>query len=318
MLIDAERTAKILLSEDNIIILTHAHPDGDTLGCGFALLRALKKTGKKACVLNNDEIHPKYSYLWNGIKQDNIDEEKAFVVSVDIATEELLGDNLQKRFTGRIKLAVDHHGSNTLFAQNVYLEADSAAACENMLMVIEAMGIEIDPDIATCIYTGISTDTGCFRFRNTTERTLLTAAKMMHAGADTEYVNEVMFDRKTRGELELERMVIESMEYDFDNQLAIAVITQNMYAESGTGEDDCDSIASLPRKIAGVKIGITIKERKNGTFKASIRSRKPYNASLIAQEFGGGGHENAAGCRYNGSLEDFQQAIKTVVAKVLE
>ena len=318
MQIDAKKAAEVLINNDNFIILTHSHPDGDTLGSGYALLRALKNIGKRACVLNNDDVHKKYAFLWKDIQQDEISDDEGYVVSVDIATLDLLGDELSARFSDKIKLSIDHHSTNNIKADMSYLEGESGAAAELILLIIEEMGVEITPEIATCIYTGISTDTGCFKFRNTTERTLRFAAKLMSLGADTEYVNEAMFETRTIGEVELERMFIESMEYAFNNRLAIGVITQEMYRESGTGEDDCDWIASIPRRIEGVKIGVTIKERKNGTFKASIRSRKPYRANDIAVVFGGGGHENAAGCRFDGSLEDFKQAIKNAVAKVLE
>ena len=173
--------------------------------------------------------------------------------------------------------------------------------------------------MASCIYTGVSTDTGCFKFRNTTARSFYIAGVMKDLGADTESINEVMFEIKTRGELELERRMLEKMDYYLDNRLAVAVITQKMYEQTGTSEDECEYIASIPRQVAGVMVGITIRERKNGTWKASVRTKPPVNAAEICAEFGGGGHVNAAGCRFEeGTLEEFKDKFVQVVKAKLE
>lgn len=316
MQITAVQAAEILKAEDNITILTHFHPDGDTIGSGFALVRALRKMGKKANVINNDEMHPKYAYLWKGIKEQKFKEK--FVVAVDIATEGLLGDKIHEKYAGKIDLAIDHHPTNSFFAKKTCLEGDSAAAAEIIYYVIKALGVEIDKDMASCIYTGVSTDTGCFKYRNTTARSFYIAGVMKDLGADTETINEVMFETKTRGELELERIILENMEYSFDNKLAIAVITQKMYTETGTTEDECEYIAGIPRQVAGVYMGVTIKERKNGTFKASVRTKPPIDAGEICAKFGGGGHANAAGCYFEGTLEQFKEELKKVAGEELK
>lgn len=316
MNLNPKQTAEILAEKDNIIILTHFHPDGDTLGSALALLRALRKMGKKVNFVNNDPVHPKYAYMWDGLKKQDFEEE--FVVAVDIATEELLGDGLKEKYSGRIDLSIDHHPSNTFFAKDTCLEGDSAAAAEIVYYVIKYLGVEFDEQMASCIYTGISTDTGCFKFRNTTARTFYIAGVMKDFGADTEDINEVMFEIKTRGELELEKQMLEKMDYYLDNKLAIAVITQNMYKQTGTSEDECEYIASIPRQVAGVMVGITIRERTNGTWKASVRTKPPVDASKICAVLGGGGHANAAGCRFDGTLEEFKKKFIEVVSKELK
>ena len=315
MQITAVQVAEILKAEDNITILTHFHPDGDTIGSAFALARALRKMGKKVNVINNDEMHPKYAYIWKGIKKQKFKEQ--FVVAVDIATEGLLGDKIYEKYAGRIDLAIDHHPTNSFFAKDTCLEGDSAAAAEIIYYVIKALGVEIDEVMASCIYTGVSTDTGCFKYRNTTARSFYIAGVMKDLGADTETINEVMFETKTRGELELERIILENMEYSFDDKLAIAVITQKMYNDTGTTEDECEYIAGIPRQVAGVYIGVTIKERKNGTFKASVRTKPPIDAGKICSKFGGGGHANAAGCYFDGTLEQFKEELKIVADEEL-
>ena len=315
MNLNPKQVAAILAEQDNIIILTHFHPDGDTLGSALALLRALRKMGKKVNFVNNDPVHRKYAYLWKGLQKQDFEEQ--FIMAVDIATEELLGDTLKEKYAGKIALAIDHHPSNTMYAKQTCLEGDSAAAAEIIYYVIKELGVEIDADMASCIYTGVSTDTGCFKFRNTTARSFYIAGIMKELGADTETINEVMFEIKTRGELELERIMLEGMDYYFDDKLAIAVITQKMYAQTGTSEDECEYIASIPRQVAGVYVGITIRERTNGTYKASVRTKPPLDASKICRAFGGGGHMNAAGCRFEGTLEEFKEKFIEVVGEML-
>ena len=315
MNLNPKQVAAILAEQDNIIILTHFHPDGDTLGSALALLRALRKMGKKVNFVNNDPVHRKYAYLWKGLQKQDFEEQ--FIMAVDIATDELLGDTLKEKYAGKIALAIDHHPSNTMYAKQTCLEGDSAAAAEIIYYVIKELGVEIDADMASCIYTGVSTDTGCFKFRNTTARSFYIAGIMKELGADTETINEVMFEIKTRGELELERIMLEGMDYYFDDKLAIAVITQKMYAQTGTSEDECEYIASIPRQVAGVYVGITIRERTNGTYKASVRTKPPLDASKICHAFGGGGHMNAAGCRFEGTLEEFKEKFIEVVGEML-
>ena len=141
MKINVEKCAGLLKDRDNILILCHAHPDGDTLGCGYALLRALQKQGKTVRLECADEIPKKYSYLYDDITVSDFNEE--YVIAVDVATENLLG-SLEEKYAGRVDLCIDHHGTNTDYAKYLLLNADAAAACEVVLKVIKAMGVEID------------------------------------------------------------------------------------------------------------------------------------------------------------------------------
>ena len=153
MKINVEKCVQILKEQDNILILTHAHPDGDTLGCGFALCRALLKCGKKARVICADEIQKKYDYLYSDLEMPDFKEE--YIVAVDVATENLLGD-LKEQYGGKINLCIDHHGTNDEYSEYLLLNADAAAACEVILKVIKSMNVEIDRGIANCLFTGIT------------------------------------------------------------------------------------------------------------------------------------------------------------------
>ena len=313
MLVDLKKAAELLKEADNILILTHANPDGDTLGSGFALLRALLKTGKKARLINNDSINKKFSYLSEGIECHEFREE--FVVSVDTAERKLLGDAVEAEYGDKVDLAIDHHGISRLFAENTFCESESASCCELIYLVIKEMGIEIDPQIASCIYTGISTDTGCFRYSNVTPRTHRIAAELIEAGADHSRINVRMFETKSMNNIMLERMCLDSLKSYAEGKIALIAVTKAMLDECMTDKSALDAIKPITRQIEGVEIGITVKEEDGDKVGVSIRSSESYDAAEICAHFGGGGHARAAGCQFSGKT--VEEVSGTVVDYII-
>lgn len=314
-MITLESVAEILLSKDKILILTHRSPDGDTIGSGYALAMALRKLGKAVRVDCTDPFPEKYSYFTDKLEKLEFDEE--FVVSVDVADTKLLGEKLSA-YADKIDLCIDHHGSNTGFAKEYYVEADAAAAAEVIAKLIRFMDIEIDKNIANAIYTGITTDTGCFKYTNTTAETHIIAADMITCGAESGMINRLMFETKSRSRLEIERRVMDSMRFYLDGRCAIAYATIDMMKESGAVDSDMEGVSSLPRQIEGVMAGITLREKNNGKYKVSVRTTDELNASDICVEFGGGGHKAAAGCMITGTLDEVIEQIIAVVGRALE
>lgn len=312
MMINVEKCARLLKSKDNILILTHAHPDGDTLGSAFALCRALLSLGKKAKVKCADVIQSKYDYLFEDINVPDFDED--FIVAVDVATENLLGD-LADVYAGRVDLCIDHHGTNTHYAKKLLLNADAAAACEIVFKVIKALGVKIDLGIANCLYTGLTTDTGCFRYASATSNTYRAAAELIDLGVDNGRINRIMFETKTKTYAALERMALEGMQFFCDERVCVITITQEMYKRTGSNEQETEAIAPLTRQIEGVEIGITIREKADKSCKSSIRTFESVDASKLASAFGGGGHKQAAACRFDCGVED---AKKMLVEKCKE
>lgn len=313
MRIDVEKCAQILSEQDNILILTHAHPDGDTLGCGFALCRALMKLGKKAKVINDDVIPKKYNYLFDDLCFDAFQED--FVVAVDVATENLLG-GLQNIYAGKINLCIDHHMTNTEYAE-VLLLRDAPAACEIVYDVIDQLGVDMDKKIADCLYTGISTDTGCFRYASTTAHSYKLAAKLIELGADNGKINRAMFETKSKTYVNLERLALNGLQLFCNDRVAIITVTQEMYEATGSNEQETEALAPLTRQIEGVEIGVTIREKKDKTCKASLRTYESVNAAQLAKFFGGGGHSQAAACRFDCSVEDAKERIVRKCAEIL-
>lgn len=316
MKVDVKECARLLLGHNKILILTHAHPDGDTLGCGFGLCRALLKLGKEARVINADDIPKKYDYLYDDM--ESLDFREEYIVSVDTATENLLGD-LAGTYGGKIDLCIDHHGTNAFYAKCTLME-EVAAACEiiyRLILEMEKISGQknlIDKKIADCLYTGISTDTGCFRYASSTPETYRIAADLMALGADNGTINRVMFETKTKPYCLLEKEAINGLKMFENDRIAVITITQEMYEKTGTTEQDTEAIAPLTRQIEGVEIGITIREKKDGTCKASFRTYG-INAAEIAAAFGGGGHRQASACRLN---ENVETTTKLIVEKCRE
>ena len=305
MRIDVKQCAALLKEQNDILILTHAHPDGDTLGAGFGLCRALLKIGKRARVINADDIPNKYSYLYTDMPQCGFDEK--FVVAVDVATENLLGD-LCEKYEGKIDLCIDHHMTNTQYAKSLLLE-DRPAACEVIYEVILELGAEIDADIANCLFTGISTDTGCFRYASVTPATMRIAAELIELGANNGYINRAMFETKTKTYAQLEKLVIDSTEFFLNDKVAVMTVTQEMYRISGSNEQETEPLAPLTRQIDGVEIGVLIREKPDMTCKASLRTYESVNAAELAKAFGGGGHAQAAACRFDCGVEEAKRRI---------
>jgi phosphoesterase RecJ-like protein len=166
------------------------------------------------------------------------------------------------------------------------------------------MNIDITKQIADCLYTGVSTDTGCFRYTNTTADTLRIAADLLELGADNVFINKVMFETKTKKKIALEREIYDTIEYCCDDKCAIISVTSEMKKKLGVGDDELEGLASIPRQIEGVLVGITMRERDEGGFKVSVRSDSHVNAAEFCARFGGGGHAAAAGCTVKGSLEE--------------
>lgn len=307
------QTAELLKEGDHFLILTHHYPDGDTLGSAFALCYALQRLGKEARVECSDDIPEKYNFLFQNIIKTPC-YEPAFVCAVDVADTKLLGEPLDS-YAGQIRLCIDHHGSNTEYAENMLLNSDYAATAMLIYEVIRELGVPLDVDIADCIYTGISTDTGCFKYSNTTAYTLRMAAEMLDCGINSEMINRTMFDIKSRARVELERLALDQMRFYLDGRCAVMLITLEMIQKSGAGEDDMEGLAPIPRQIEGVWVGITLREKKDGTYKVSVRTGNHANASAICGLLNGGGHLRAAGCTVEGPAN---KATETILQAVRE
>lgn len=310
MLITPEQTAEILSEKNDFIILAHENPDGDARGTALALAWALGGSGKRVEVFL-EEIPQRDAFLCEGdvpfaLNTERRDfEDPPYIVAVDTAVSEILGTK-GSPFTKetRVDLAIDHHRSNKLYAGKTCLDPDAAAASELLLRILKLMDADVSRRIAECLYVGISTDTGCFRFANTTAATLRAASELAAAGIDMASINRAQFETKSRALLELEKLALQGLRFCCGGRIASVVLTREMYERTGATEDESSNIATLPRSVEGVVIGITLKERKSGEFKVSYRTNGDADACALAAHFDGGGHRNAAGATLYGTADE--------------
>lgn len=316
MLIDLSEAVEFLKGCEDAVILTHQSPDGDCIGAGFALNDLLEALGKRSRVLCSDEFPKRYDFMTSVGSGEEF--EPKTVIAVDIADPQLMG-NLRETYENKVQLCIDHHISNVGYAEKTLLNAGASATCELIYELADAMKIQMSDHCAACIYTGIATDTGCFKYECTTARCHEIAAELMKSHK-LKYakINREMFDVKSIGRLKMERIVTDLMEYYLDNRLTMICITSDILNEQHVDVNDLDGCASIPLQVEGVEVGVTIKEKSENEYKVSMRSANDVNVSAICQTLGGGGHIKAAGCLVKGTLEEVKAAVVEAVRKGME
>ena len=258
----------------------------------------LSALGKKTRVVCGSEIPAQYEFITQRFAQEC--GEAKTVVSVDTASLGQWG-NAWAQY-GRCDLSVDHHVSHESFEGMLVLDPDAAATSVIMLRLARELGVELTADMADAIFLGITTDTGCFKYANANIGAHEAAIEAMRAGADTLGINRRMFETKSRSEMEIWRMIMDSIEYHAGGRIAVVTVTRAMREKAGFFNDDLGELASIPRQIEGVACGITIKQQARCHYKISIRTNDGLSAQQIAAQFGGGGHNAAAGCTIKAPL----------------
>lgn len=304
-------TAALLLREDNYVILSHSRPDGDTIGSSAALCLGLRQLGKKAWVLENPGVSPRFQWLHEGLTVPEVQPGQT-IVSVDVASPTVLPDAFRP-LLGRIHLRIDHHGSATSFTEEELVDPASASCAEVIYDVLMLMGCTMDAPIAEAIYVGTSTDTGCFRYANTTAHTFSTAAACAAAGANIYRLNQELFETNTLARLKMQGWIVDNMKMLRGGTMALCAIPRALEEEIGVTGDDMDNISSFPRTVAGVCMAATLRESDKGIVKLSVRAIPGYDATKVTVRFGGGGHKGAAGASMNMTMEQAAAEVERVM-----
>ena len=309
-----EETARFLLENDNFAILTHRRPDGDTVGSSAALCLILRKLGKTAHIIENSEVTDRYRWLHAGLTKAEAAETDT-IVTVDVAAPNMLPAAFEK-YLGCIALRIDHHASATSFTERELVLPEWAACAEIIADLLSPLNYGVmEQDLAEAIYVGVSTDTGCFRFANTTAHSFTVAAACASAGARIYQLNQELFETNTLGRLRIQAWIVAHIRMLKSGTMAICAIPKAVEQEIGVTEDDMDNISNFPRTVAGVCIASTLRETKEGDVKLSVRAVPGYDATVLTAKFGGGGHKGAAGATLKMPLE---AAAKAVEAAMLE
>jgi len=316
----AAETAAWLKERDDFLILTHRRPDGDTLGSAAGLCAGLRKIGKRAYVLANPETTKRYQCLTAAFNPESPAPDTDWtVITVDTASKNMLAANAAQ-YAACVDLCIDHHASNTEYAAYSCVDSSSAACGEIVYNILsELLGTaQIPTAAADALYVALSTDTGCFAYANVTSETLTIAGQLVALGANHKAINKELFRTKSRARIALDGALYSDLRYAADGQLAMAIIPQVLLVQTGATEDDLDDIAALPGQIAGVRIGITVREIRAGGCKISVRTSGGMDANVFCQKFGGGGHPLAAGCFVNAAPEAAAVALMDAATAALE
>lgn len=311
MKIALDEAAKIIGEAQTIILTAHIRPDGDAIGSTLGLMHYLREQGKDARVLIDDEI-PRIFNVLPGVEQIERPAE-----GQRYAADLLIVCDVELKRTGAVLdavdavrvLNIDHHVTNDEAAEYLYLNPDYAATCEIMHDLVRTMGGTFTLDVATCLYTGMATDTGFFRFSNTTPHTMRAAADLVEVGVRPNIISVAM-EMKSYDEVMAQVRAIRNLEMFYDGKVAAVFIDEERAKEVTTTEGLLDKL----RVIEGTQVVFFMKWLEKDTYRISMRS-KGTNVSRIAQGFGGGGHIRAAGCTLHGS---FDEAKKTILAAIGE
>jgi len=300
--------ADLLREQNNIVILTHCGPDGDTLGSAALLCRTLRAMGKWAWILENPEIREKYDYLVNGLTTREAVAEQ-FLICVDVAEKHMLPET-HLHLAEKITLRIDHHASSVSFTEMELVDADAAACCEIIYDISKELGVTLDEEMAIALYTAISTDTGCFRYANTTANTFMAAAACAEKTKALPRLNQMLFETNSLGKLRLQGYLAENAIFAKEGKAVICPLTRETIEKLQLCEEDMEGIAAFPRTIAGVQFAVLLRQQENDHIGVSVRALPGYDAGAYCEKFGGGGHKGAGGGGFDGTME-------AAIAKVL-
>ncbi len=300
-----------IIAEENICIITHISPDGDALGSSLALYILLKNMGKKCRILCDDMIPHKYMFLprVQDIARPEKGEACGCAVSVDCADLHLMGDASELFKAARLQVCIDHHASNPHYAPHEVLDTGASSAGEVVFNIIQDMQAQITDDIAICLFTAISADTGNFSYSNTSKQTFLAAAELSTHNIDIVDITSRLHKIRSATYMRLLARTLKSLTLYLDGKLAVISLTKQEIDELQDGVTEYEGLIDSAREIEGVEAAAFLREVGENRYKVSLRSRPQIDVRLLAEKYSGGGHTNAAGCQINGTLEEAIQTL---------
>ncbi len=307
---DASAIAAALQQSTSILISVHKSPDGDALGSQLALVLALQKLGKNVIAHNLDPVPEIYRFLpaWDMIRT-GVPVAGKFEAVVVLDADPPRTGLFSAGYPGTVLINIDHHVTNPGEWQLTWLDPSAAATGELIYELIKKLNIDIDRDIALCLYTSIFTDTGSFRYSNTSARSMHIAADMIEAGADPWLVTENVYESFAYRRLKLLGSVLAGIERSEDGRTAWVVVTEELFRQNEATAEDTDNFVNFVRSTKGVEVAVLFRQTADHQYKISLRSKGRVDLSGVAQSLGGGGHANAAGATLDGTLEEVRKRV---------
>lgn len=318
--VQLQEAAEFIRANDDFLVVSHIHPDGDAAGSTFAVGWMLTALGKRFTLMNEGHMPEKYKYMAAGqlpiidyeASAGAIQETFTHVISVDCADFSRMG-SVSKLFAEHVQLLnIDHHATNDRFG-NCNLVVDHAAATVEVLYdLCSVMQIPFTHELNVCIYSGLLTDTGGFRYSNASPKVMQIAADMLQRGVKGHELAEHLLEKLSYPQISLIKSSLSTLSFAHNNQVAWLSVTLSDLEQSGASNEDLDGLVNYPRNVEGVEVGLLFKERED-IVKVSLRSNGKVDVAQVAKSFGGGGHMRAAGCAVKGTLSE---AIERVVKEV--
>lgn len=309
-----EEIAGLLLKNESFVLCPHVSPDGDALGSTLALKMALEKAGKQVTVMVDDDVPKAFGFLpqLDSFVKPDVNNHVAadLLVVLDASSLDRIGKVAQAvKYNAMVN--IDHHISNTQYADYLYLNTEAAATGEILCTLVEKLDVTPDKDLATCLYTAIYTDCGSFRFANTTPATMRAAAKLLEYGARPNEISDAL-GTHTRANIEMLGKVLQTLSFYNDGAVSTIEINSDLYDK----EVNTDNFISFARYIEGVDVAVLFKAVEPSVTRVSMRSQKT-DVAEIALSFGGGGHIRAAGCTVELPLAEAKQKVLEAIGKAL-
>ena len=294
--IELDSIIEVIHKAQKIGIFTHESPDGDAIGSSLGLYLGLKQLKKDVDVIA-DDCSRCFQFLpcLNEIKKRGSNSYD-LAIALDCATRGRLFDPNNSFDNSNVTVSIDHHNSNTYFANYNYVEGNSPAACKTLITILKRLNISINVEIGTCLMSGIITDSGGFRYKSVDDETFEFAAQMLDVGVDISDIYYRTFDVKTKAQFKLSSIATERLKFYHGDRIALTYVTREDLNKVRAMPGDHEGIVNIGRNIEGVEVSIFLREDENGTYKVSLRSNNDVNVSDIAEVFGGGGHDRASGC----------------------
>jgi phosphoesterase RecJ-like protein len=314
--VDSEIAAlrSAIQAADSIIVASHINPDGDAVGSSLALLMGIESLGKKATVILNDPVPMNLRFLpgWERIRgPEAVPLGAGLGIIADVGVMSRLGRARPSVEAAAHLCVIDHHEPDGAPPGDIrIIDTGASATCLILYRMLPTIGVEISPAIAQCLLTGIATDTGSFRFRNTDPATLDAASHLVALGGDLAQINEEVWEKKPLSAVKLLRFALDNLELYASGRVAVSRLTQSNYQEASASDEDSEGIVNEISRINTAQIAAMFREPKPGRVRVSVRSRGELDIAAVCRQFGGGGHVNAAGCTFESSIDD---AIRTLV-----
>jgi bifunctional oligoribonuclease and PAP phosphatase NrnA len=303
------------LAGRKVAVIGHLRPDGDCIGSQVALCRVLRSLNIESVCVNQDEIPGVLKFLAENtpfFRGTDFDFEGWEVVTVDCADHKRIGADITSRAPKPLG-NIDHHISNTQYAETNLIEGSSSATGEILAGFFLDCGYEIDPDTANALYVGIATDTGQFRFPSTTKHTFDLAGVLIECGVDLNKVNLELYERESFSRLELMQRFLKSLTLHLDGRVCVGLLEEGVYEDVGAKTEDSEGLVDFARCIDGVDIGVLLEER-SGKIKGSLRAKEPrFRMDEIAKLFNGGGHAAAAGLNVESDINNFLPILLSAI-----